>query len=254
MSIFADKLGFDSLWISEHHTGEDICPNPLVLASSISQKTKRIRIGTGVIILPLYKIRSVAEQISMVDNISDGRLEVGVGKGFDANELKTYGIRQRISNSELITRSIRLREMLKHIENPETFQKPFPRIWIASNDIRTCHEIGLKKFRLLAGNLRIENYYLRKLFESYSEGLGEETTDLMIKREVLVINKSFRKNGYDMNKNSIIGTKTECLKAIKEDLKETGSNFILISMPDECKLKEKINTMKIMNRWIKPRL
>jgi alkanesulfonate monooxygenase SsuD/methylene tetrahydromethanopterin reductase-like flavin-dependent oxidoreductase (luciferase family) len=77
-----DDLGYDAVWFSEHHDGGYSFGNPCVLAAAAAQRTKRIRIGIGVSLLPLHHPIMLAEQYGMLDVLSGGRLEYGIGRGF----------------------------------------------------------------------------------------------------------------------------------------------------------------------------
>jgi alkanesulfonate monooxygenase SsuD/methylene tetrahydromethanopterin reductase-like flavin-dependent oxidoreductase (luciferase family) len=78
----ADQMGFDNLWFVEHHflTGFSGSPCPEVMFGALSQITKRIRIGFGVSILPYHHPVRVAERVAMVDQLTNGRVEVGTGR------------------------------------------------------------------------------------------------------------------------------------------------------------------------------
>ena len=92
----ADQMGFDNLWFVEHHflTGFSGSPCPEVMFGALSQITKRIRIGFGVSILPYHHPVRVAERVAMVDQLTDGRVEVGTGRS-NAYEQTGLGIDPR---------------------------------------------------------------------------------------------------------------------------------------------------------------
>lgn len=93
--VYAEELGFDSVWLAEHHFSEyGILGNPLIFAASLAAKTKRIRIGTAVMILPFYNPLRLAEDAAVVDILSNGRLELGIGRGYQPAEFKGFGIDQ----------------------------------------------------------------------------------------------------------------------------------------------------------------
>ena len=77
-----DELGYDTVWFSEHHCAAYSFGNPAVFAAAAAQRTKRIRIGTGVSLTPLQHPIFLAEQYGMLDVLSNGRLEYGVGRGY----------------------------------------------------------------------------------------------------------------------------------------------------------------------------
>ena len=87
----AEDLGFDTAWFAEHHfSGYSLCASPLMAAAYIAGRTSRIRLGTGVLVLPLYDPIRVLEEIAMVDLLSDGRLQVGVGGGYQPFEFERF--------------------------------------------------------------------------------------------------------------------------------------------------------------------
>jgi probable F420-dependent oxidoreductase len=89
----AEKVNFDSAWITEHHFLPDgYCPSPLVAASAMAAVTKRIKIATGILILPLHNPVRVAEDGAVVDNISNGRIILGVAVGYNKEEFDGFGI------------------------------------------------------------------------------------------------------------------------------------------------------------------
>jgi alkanesulfonate monooxygenase SsuD/methylene tetrahydromethanopterin reductase-like flavin-dependent oxidoreductase (luciferase family) len=81
-----ERVGFDSVWFSEHHCAGYSFGNPAVIAASAAARTKRIRIGTGVSLLPLHHPIFLAEQYGLLDVLSDGRLEYGIGRGYLMHE------------------------------------------------------------------------------------------------------------------------------------------------------------------------
>ena len=92
-AVLADELGFDTYWLGEHHfSRHGILADTMVMASHIAARTERIRIGTAAIVLPLHNPVRLAEQIAMVDVLSGGRLEIGVGAGYQRREFAALGV------------------------------------------------------------------------------------------------------------------------------------------------------------------
>jgi alkanesulfonate monooxygenase SsuD/methylene tetrahydromethanopterin reductase-like flavin-dependent oxidoreductase (luciferase family) len=87
-----EELGYDSVWFSEHHCGNYSFGNPAVIAAAAIQRTKRIRIGTGVSLLPLQHPIHLAEQYGMLDVLSGGRLEYGIGRGYLMQEYEWFNV------------------------------------------------------------------------------------------------------------------------------------------------------------------
>jgi len=81
-----ERLGYDTVWFSEHHCASYSFGNPAVIAAQAAARTKRIRIGTGVSLLPLHHPIFLAEQYGLLDVLSNGRLEYGIGRGYLMHE------------------------------------------------------------------------------------------------------------------------------------------------------------------------
>jgi alkanesulfonate monooxygenase SsuD/methylene tetrahydromethanopterin reductase-like flavin-dependent oxidoreductase (luciferase family) len=144
--VWAESLGFDAGYIFEHHfTGDSYIPSPLVAATAIAARTRRMRIGPDIAIVPLYDPVRVAEDGAVLDVISNGRLDFGVGLGYRPPEYSGYGI-------DLKTRGARANEALQIIRrlwqgetvsfhgkffniegarlSPRPVQQPNPPIWV----------------------------------------------------------------------------------------------------------------------------
>ena len=90
---YAEEMGFDSVWIAEHHSSRyGIFPSLMPIVSYIAARTKHIRIGTGVSVLPFHNPILLAEESAMVDVLSNGRLEFGVGRGSANYEYGNFDI------------------------------------------------------------------------------------------------------------------------------------------------------------------
>ena len=91
----ADRLGFDSVWTVEHHFLNEFsyCSAPEVFLACVAQRTKRIRVGHGVVVLPFNHPVRVAERIAMLDIVSNGRVEFGTGRATTMDEILGFGMR-----------------------------------------------------------------------------------------------------------------------------------------------------------------
>ena len=88
----AEKLGFDSIWMTEHHFCDDgYTPSPLVMAAAIGQRTRSMRIGTNLMILPLHDPIRIAEDAGTVSLLTGGRFDLGVGIGYRHIEYQQFG-------------------------------------------------------------------------------------------------------------------------------------------------------------------
>jgi len=88
----AERLGADSVWFSEHHGFEDdYLPQPLTFAAAAAARTSRVRLGTGILIAPLRHTAQLAEEAAVVDILSGGRLDLGLGAGYRVPEFEQFG-------------------------------------------------------------------------------------------------------------------------------------------------------------------
>jgi probable F420-dependent oxidoreductase len=88
----AEELGFDSLWLEEHHSVPDhYWPSPLIALAAIASRTDRIRLGTDVIVLPFYHPVRLAEDVAVLEGISDDRFILGLAIGYREVEFKLHG-------------------------------------------------------------------------------------------------------------------------------------------------------------------
>lgn len=92
--VHAEACGFDSAWVAQHHFHEDEggLPAPFVFLSQAAARTSRIRLGTGIVTLPLELPVRVAEDASVLDLLSGGRLELGVGPGGNMTAFAAFGL------------------------------------------------------------------------------------------------------------------------------------------------------------------
>jgi alkanesulfonate monooxygenase SsuD/methylene tetrahydromethanopterin reductase-like flavin-dependent oxidoreductase (luciferase family) len=148
----ADRLGFDSVWTVEHHFLNEFsyCSAPEVFLACVTQRTKQIRIGHGVVVLPFNHPVRVAERIAVLDIMSNGRVEFGTGRATTMDELLGFGVRPEETRPrwaeavEAIPRMWREDPFTMHgkywtVEPPvsiipKPIQKPHPPMWVAATN------------------------------------------------------------------------------------------------------------------------
>src|SRR5207237_6709858 len=93
MAQMAETLGFRNVWLAEHHFSTyGYLSRPLQLASYIAAKTTTLRVGTAVIVVPLHHPLLIAEEIAMLDVLSNGRADIGLGRGYQRYEFERLGL------------------------------------------------------------------------------------------------------------------------------------------------------------------
>jgi probable F420-dependent oxidoreductase len=144
--VWAEQHGFDDVWLQEHHFHEDgFSSSVLPIAAAIAARTKTIRIGTGVLLLPLHNPVRVAEDGATIDIISEGRFQLGVGNGYKVEEFESFAIPRRERGGrtneglEIIRRlwkgeTLTFKGKYYQINHaklaPEPVQKPRPPLWV----------------------------------------------------------------------------------------------------------------------------
>lgn len=166
----AERPNFDSAWLSEHHFLPDgYCPSVLATASATAAVTKKIKIGTATLILPLHNPVRIAEDAAVVDNISNGKLLLGVALGYRNEEFDGFGIpiKQRTSRLEegidVIVKSWtqdnfsyegKRYKFSKLNVTPKLVQKSHIPIYIGAIEEPAVRRAGRLGFTLLIGPLR----------------------------------------------------------------------------------------------------
>ena len=192
----AEDLGFSTAWYPEHHfSNYSLCPSPLTMAAHCAGATSRIRVGSAVVIAPLYSAPRLVADIAFVDSLSTGRLDVGIGLGYQGFEFERFGVsladRTEMTSELLDMIELGLREkhfsyVGKHYRQPETaisvraVQSPLPPIWIVSTDpnfMRRAVQSGYSIFvtGVLGGWKRLKD--LRKNIDDVAIAAGKRPAD-----------------------------------------------------------------------------
>jgi len=163
----AENLGFDSVWPAEHHFSEyGYCASPQVSLAAVAARTRRIRLGTGVVVLPFHNPIRVAEDFAFLDLMSEGRVDLGVGRGYQPMEWHGFGMGDRQAQSrEIFDEAVRLvracwtQERVtfkgKHYQvedlevRPKPMQQPHPPIYMACLSPATFALAGRYGFNVL---------------------------------------------------------------------------------------------------------
>lgn len=146
--VLADKMGFDTVWFVEHHflTSFSMSPCPEVIFGALSQLTKRIRLGFGVVILPYHHPVRVAERVAMVDHLTKGRVEFGTGRsapyeqtgmGIDPRNTRemweeSLAMIPKIWEDGMFSWEGRFWNVPPREVRPKPYQKPHPPMWVAA--------------------------------------------------------------------------------------------------------------------------
>lgn len=155
----AEAAGFGISWFAEHHfSNYCVCPSPLMMVARLAGETSRIRLGSGVVVVPLYNPARLLAEIGMADAMTHGRLVLGVGSGYQPYEFERFGEDLADAPAKLLE----FMEMLdlafgaetfryegRHFRMPETHIAPRPvggppEIWVAG-DNQALHRMAARR-------------------------------------------------------------------------------------------------------------
>lgn len=165
--VGAEQVGIDSVWLSEHHLFDDgYLPQPLTFAAGLATRTQRIRIGTAVLVAPFRHPRHVAEEAAVVDLLSGGRLELGMGAGYAQHEYDAFGaeIKRRYGATDAVVREVK--RLLRDGEvTPPPVQAELP-IWVGYQGPQGAARAGRLGVGLLTLNPASLEPYVENLRDS----------------------------------------------------------------------------------------
>ena len=166
----AEDLDFKSLGLPEHHFINYLThPNPLMSAVRVASVTKRIRLVISVLVLPFMDMRRVAGEIAQADCLTNGRLEIGVGRGAFQYEFDRFGVKPEDSRALMDESLDLLKRLLTEYEvsyesdlykfdalsiTPRPVQKPHPPLWIAAVTPTAIYHSVLKGYHVMTTPLR----------------------------------------------------------------------------------------------------
>jgi alkanesulfonate monooxygenase SsuD/methylene tetrahydromethanopterin reductase-like flavin-dependent oxidoreductase (luciferase family) len=132
---WAEELGFESVWLSEHHVSEDgYLPSVFPLLAAIAQRTETMRLGSAVLLGPFQHPIRFAEDVAVLDQLSGGRVEIGLGLGYRPLEFELLGvpIAERARRTEQLVEVAR-RVWADGTVTPPPLQAPEPPLWIGGD-------------------------------------------------------------------------------------------------------------------------
>jgi alkanesulfonate monooxygenase SsuD/methylene tetrahydromethanopterin reductase-like flavin-dependent oxidoreductase (luciferase family) len=165
-NVEAEALGLRSSFLVEHHfTGWNQVSSTLMLLTALAMRTKTLRLGSAVMVLPWHNPVLLAEQAATLDLISDGRLDFGVGKGYRHSEFKGFHVapeeaQARFDESlEVMIRAWTQRSRFSHrgrfwrfediVVEPPPAQKPYPPLWVAAGSETSIRRAASRGFNLI---------------------------------------------------------------------------------------------------------
>jgi alkanesulfonate monooxygenase SsuD/methylene tetrahydromethanopterin reductase-like flavin-dependent oxidoreductase (luciferase family) len=186
-----DDLGVDGLWLTEHHfTDDGYLPALMPMAAALAVRTRRAAIGTSVLLAPLHHPIALAEAASVVDNLSGGRLVLGLGLGYRAEELAAFGVLKsergaRLDETIELLRQAFGGEVIEHDGRffpvhgvqlqPRPVQQP-PPLWLAVRGEVPARRAG----RVADGVILAGDPSLVEVIRDHARAAGRDPADLTI--------------------------------------------------------------------------
>jgi len=199
--VRAEALGYDSVWMTEHHfSRHGIVSATLSVLAYLAGVTSTIRLGTGVAVLPFHNPIQLAEQAATVDLLSNGRLDLGVGRGFQWAEFNKLNIpmdeasRRFEESMEVVTKAWTSTEPFEHsgefwkfndmTVHPRPVQTPYPPIYVAASSARSVDRVARHDWNLMIGQGEPFNQVADQV-AYYKTAVGEAGFDYNPNRVVL---------------------------------------------------------------------
>lgn len=182
-AVRAEEMNFDGVWFTEHHFSNfGINPSPAVMLAAVSQRTNKIRLGVGVSVLPLHNPLRIAEDYAVVDLLSNGRLDLGLGSGYNQKEFDGYNIlledkAQRFNESLKVLQKAWSGKPFSHQGNffqykdiklsIQPIQTPFPPHWIATSSEKGVTHVASMGSKFMTLGFSKSRDELAKLIDTY---------------------------------------------------------------------------------------
>jgi alkanesulfonate monooxygenase SsuD/methylene tetrahydromethanopterin reductase-like flavin-dependent oxidoreductase (luciferase family) len=201
-----DQTGYDAVWLAEHHfTSFSVCPAVHMMATQVAARTQRLRIGTGISLVPFYHPLRLAEEVAMLDVLSGGRVNWGAGRGYQHTEYTAFNVPPRESYQifreylQVVRQAWtmpRLTYQGKYFQChdvevlPKPIQQPHPPIWLAASSAESITWAGSQGYSILLDpvgshqQMKLKRALYKEQLESH--GFSIASRDIPIARLICV--------------------------------------------------------------------
>jgi alkanesulfonate monooxygenase SsuD/methylene tetrahydromethanopterin reductase-like flavin-dependent oxidoreductase (luciferase family) len=257
----AEQCGYHSFWLPESHfAGPASVPEPIVLLAAVAARTTTIKLGTTSYLLPIRNALQAAEQVAVLDQLSGGRLILGLGRGFEKNMLSAFDVNPT-EKRELLNRNLDVMkaawaggivgsQAIGAVMSPLPVQKPHPPIWMAAFGPKALAQAGkmgtpylaspMESLQQLKDNYEIYNTALdqnsqprpseivlmRTIFISDDKALCKQVT-----RDLAQLASTLKFGNTVMEAGWIVGNADEVASEIHEYQEQLGMNYLIVARP-----------------------
>jgi natural product biosynthesis luciferase-like monooxygenase protein len=241
----ADELGFESTWVAEHHFSDyGLVPNTLLFPAAAAAQTNQIRLGAAVVVMPLHNPVRVAEEIAFIDHLSGGRLEIGVGRGYQPKEFEAFGLSMDDSRAIMDDGIALLRKAWSNDgpfdwDGPSTsgkginitlqpLQKPHPGLWMACVSQPTFEKAGDEGWQIMTSPNFTPINVVKANFELYKKSLqaaGHDPGHFLYPMIQMVYCGADEKSSYDIPQEPCMSYFTKLGNLLPADVKDGGDSY-----------------------------
>ncbi|MFL3656237.1 MAG: LLM class flavin-dependent oxidoreductase, partial [Halioglobus sp.] len=196
----AEQCGYHSFWLPESHfAGPASVPEPILLLAAVAARTTTIKLGTTSYLLPIRNALQAAEQVAVLDQLSGGRLILGLGRGFEKNMLSAFDVNPK-EKRELLNRNLEVMkaawaggvvgsETIGAVMSPLPVQKPHPPIWMAAFGPKALAQAGKMGTPYLASPME-SLPQLKENYEIYNTALDQNSqprpSEIVLMRTIFI--------------------------------------------------------------------
>lgn len=258
----AEQAGFEIAWFAEHHfSNYCVCPSPLMMVAHCAAVTSRIKLAPAVVVMPLYTPARLIAEIGMADGLSNGRLILGVGSGYQPYEFDRFGADLSVSKAE----TEEFMDMIELAFSQETFSydgqhqkmplthisaqpvNGMPEVWMAG-DSDDIHHIAAKRgyTPMFTGRAQGADYIVaqRKRLEASYQAAGEDPADLRFGVQRFMCVTDSREETMDYVDNCRHQMRLASALRRREEVMD-GSMMTEAPMPDEISLEEMADNLLV---------
>ena len=257
----AEQCGYQSFWLPESHfAGAPSIPEPMLNLAAVAARTTGIKLGTTSYLLPIRTPLQAAEQVAVLDQLSGGRLILGLGRGFRNDMLDAFNVdprkKRQLFESTLDTmKAAWAGEVVGSAEHaavmsPLPAQQPHPPIWMAAFGPKALQQTAKLGVPYLASPMESLDQ-LEKNYQIFHAALDEygQTRPLdvavmrtvfisddnqlcdRVRNELALMNRTIKVANLDMDRSWIVGNPEQVARQISEYQQRLGMNYLIVARP-----------------------
>jgi alkanesulfonate monooxygenase SsuD/methylene tetrahydromethanopterin reductase-like flavin-dependent oxidoreductase (luciferase family) len=257
----AEQCGYHSFWLPESHfAGPTSVPEPIVLLAAVAARTTTIKLGTTSYLLPIRNALQAAEQVAVLDQLSGGRLILGLGRGFEKNMLSAFDVNPK-EKRELLNRNLDVMkaawaggivgsQAIGAVMSPLPVQKPHPPIWMAAFGPKALAQAGKMGTPYLASPME-SLQQLKENYEIYNTALDQNSqprpSEIVLMRTIFIsddkalckqvvrdlaqLASTLKFGNTVMEAAWIVGNADDVASEIHEYQEQLGMNYLIVARP-----------------------